>query len=88
MAGFDPEALNQQMQVAALSLLVTKLMAREFSLSGNPEDMAREWLNLTEIEADDLAIEGVPPEWSDNAAQELCWHKAVWRFHMFCSVST
>ena len=70
MPKYDKKAVIRQMQFQALTNIVLKLLAREFSLSENAEQMAREWLNLVEIEGDVSAFEGVPPEWSDFAAQE------------------
>ncbi len=70
MATYDKERVIEQVRLSALSSIVTKLLAREFVLSENPEGMAREWLNLIELESDFAGFEGVPPEWSDFAAQE------------------
>ena len=67
---YDKERVIEQMRVSAVSSIVTKLLAREFALSENPEGMAREWLNLIELESDLAGFEGIPPEWSDFAAQE------------------
>ena len=66
---FDHERVTAQMQVNALSVAVMKLLARHFATGDDPEEVARQWLNLTEIESDNMAFEGIPAEWSDHASQ-------------------
>ena len=67
---YDLEEVTRRVQVQALSMAVTKLLARHLASGGNTEEAARQWLNLTELESDEMKFEGLPPEWSDLAAQE------------------
>ncbi len=70
MADDVKEATLRHVQFLALNLIVTKLLAREFALSANANEMAAEWLNLTELESERITFPDLPPEWSDIAAQE------------------
>ena len=44
MADGAKEATLRHVQFLALNLIVTKLLAREFALSANANEMADEWL--------------------------------------------
>ncbi len=70
MADDAKEVTLRHVQFLALGFIVTKLLAREFALSANANEMAAEWLNLTELESEEITFPSLPPEWSDIAAQE------------------
>ena len=70
MADDAKEATLRHVQFLALADLVIKLLAREFALSANANEMAAEWLNLTELVSEKMTFPDLPPEWSDIAAQE------------------
>ena len=71
MAEDAKEATLRHVQFLALSQMVISLLAREFARSDNANEMAAEWLNLTELASEKMAFPELPPEWSDIAAQEL-----------------
>ena len=70
MTGDTKEATLRQVQFLALGYIIEMLLAREFSLSANTNEMAAEWLNLTELASEKMTFPDLPPEWSDVAAQE------------------
>ena len=70
MADDAKEATLRHVQFLALNLIVTKLLAREFALSANANELAADWLNLTELESEGMTFPDLLPEWSDIAAQE------------------
>ena len=70
MADDAKEATLRYVQFLALGDIVIKLLAREFALSADANEMAAEWLNLTELVSEKMTFPDLPPEWSDIAAQE------------------
>lgn len=70
MADDAKEATLRRVLFFAFADIVIKLLTREFALSANANEMAAEWLNLTELETEKMTFPDLPPEWSDVAAQE------------------